>query len=909
MDLKNLYDEFQAEAVGCIKRDFTEHSNGRFLLVIPTGGGKTFTCIKGIAELFKSGKLKLGEDKVLWVAHRVELLNQAEATFKKVGNTFGLTGFWESFYLESNTTAEETLKSFRENIKLIVIDEAHRAAANTYIRLFEYHDKPVLGLTATPARHDGQALPFERETYSIGFPDLIDKGILIKPKIISEEGISLDIDDFSDSSLDKLNNSQRNSTIINTIINNHDEFKKVVVFLGTKKHVKEFYELLISSPVNELYSGNISYITGDGNSYGQDRKTYIDSQKALDRSIIVNVDVLTEGYDDPKINTAIIARPTRSKLFYMQAAGRAIRRDPDNASKKSYIVEIEDSLPNIKYRMDNRWLYAEISDWLEPVVKDYCYTDHKSLIELEKSLIQEFACEDLSLQSTQKKENGDFEFALFKRFLGGGKFAHTYLPLSGKYRRAYLSFFNSLSEKLMTPKLKGKNSEALMAPLKESFVGALANKETRKIIYEAMANSSTEDNVYKQHAPWITYITIQKSEPKEDNMAKDITEIEVELKHLVLDPNNPRFITEDIEKVPLIESHYPDIQKKAMDAMCAIVPNQENFDIPGLIDSIIENGYRPLDRIFVRTIPGTDFYLVLEGNRRVTALKSIKQKKDDDPSFKNKSAEDIKSLKNNIKKIKVGLLSPNLSEDEIQSKISTILGLRHHGSLKMWSPFAQARNIYSIYMEHLGENVEFRWDDSIGSIVAQTLSIKLKDVKERIRVYRGMKQLQDGLEFTDGAQIEHKYYSLVSELVNSGRKGLSQHIVFTPDTFSFQGDAIIRLNKLCFFSCPNRYKDKQPAPINQPNEWRPYNNILLDEDSEKRSVNIGRVEERGEKPSDIWAERAEELNKLEWSRFFDRADVILSGVNFGSLFGMPEDEKKKAITIVKELSVTLEELK
>ena len=134
MNLSEQYDVFQAEAVSCIKEDFSDHSSGRFLLVIPTGGGKTFTCIKGIAELFKHGKLKIGHDKILWVAHRIELLDQAKETFTQVMTLMALKTS-QPFFLEGNVTAESTLLENKECIKLIVIDEAYRAAANTYIRL------------------------------------------------------------------------------------------------------------------------------------------------------------------------------------------------------------------------------------------------------------------------------------------------------------------------------------------------------------------------------------------------------------------------------------------------------------------------------------------------------------------------------------------------------------------------------------------------------------------------------------------------------------------------------------------------------------------------------------------------------------------------------------------------------
>ena len=68
------FDRFQKNAVDAIKSDFKENLNGRFLLVIPTGGGKTFTAVKSVNALFEDGTLNPKQDRVVWVAHRQELL-------------------------------------------------------------------------------------------------------------------------------------------------------------------------------------------------------------------------------------------------------------------------------------------------------------------------------------------------------------------------------------------------------------------------------------------------------------------------------------------------------------------------------------------------------------------------------------------------------------------------------------------------------------------------------------------------------------------------------------------------------------------------------------------------------------------------------------------------------------------
>lgn len=75
-------------------------------------------------------------------------------------------------------------------------------------------DRPglgILGLTATPSRHDGQPLQFTRESYSIGFPDLVSMGVLLRPNVIQVDGGTYDISDIGNDSdaLEVFNNTQR----------------------------------------------------------------------------------------------------------------------------------------------------------------------------------------------------------------------------------------------------------------------------------------------------------------------------------------------------------------------------------------------------------------------------------------------------------------------------------------------------------------------------------------------------------------------------------------------------------------------------------------------------------------------------------------------------------------------------
>ena len=149
---RQRFDEFQNDAVSAIKRDFSRKLNGRYLLVIPTAGGKTFTAVKAINRIFETDILDDNLDKVLWTAHRIELLKQAEDTFTKYVETYGETNSYEHRVIFEMISSVSKRLNDDTAIKLVVIDEAHHGAANSYQPIFEHPELGILGLTATPSR-------------------------------------------------------------------------------------------------------------------------------------------------------------------------------------------------------------------------------------------------------------------------------------------------------------------------------------------------------------------------------------------------------------------------------------------------------------------------------------------------------------------------------------------------------------------------------------------------------------------------------------------------------------------------------------------------------------------------------------------------------------------------------------
>ena len=521
-ELTQAYNEFQSDAVNAIVKDFTDDPRGRYLLVIPTGGGKTWTAVKAINALFQNKILNSRSDRVLWVCHRIELEDQAKDTFLEYSeDDQNSKSYDEQVTYERDTTKiGKRLKD--QSIKIVVIDEAHHSKANTYQPIFKKETIGVLGLTATPSRHDGKALEFTKESYSIGVPDLIQRQVIIDPKI--EPPIKTDhkdTDERFDSVLDKLNNEERNNKIISVLKERHEKYHKVVIYVGTETHVKDLYQQITQSSLNKCYP-SINWILGgrgkSKNSRRLDRKDFIEHEKKQEKSILINIEVLSEGYDDPTIDTIIMACPMKSTLKYMQAAGRAIRRDKNNEDKKAYIVPVEDNLPNIRYRFDNRWLYSDISDALEPKVIDKTYSDKttfKNRLETIYSDPKSFVKKNDRIYPPYDKDDR-FSIVLFKVF-GGDNSRHLPVILNNQNRIQFKSRFDFLSERLahQKPDYARNHIWALPTTLCESL-NALKTDEDRRHAWDAMkssgksiSDSPREEKSSKKQMPWIQFVSLR----------------------------------------------------------------------------------------------------------------------------------------------------------------------------------------------------------------------------------------------------------------------------------------------------------------------------------------------------------------------------------------------------------------
>lgn len=447
---------FQLQAIKNVVRDFKEDSKIKTLLVIPTGGGKTLTAIRSIDHMYREGILK-SEDKVLWVVHTLALRANANKALRSEHNkqkfAFG-DKLVDGIDVCMKTEATARLAS-QHDYKLIVIDEAHHSAADTYRDFFE-QPIGILGLTATPTRMDKRELPFKKISFSITFRELVHRKVVLLPKFLPEvqTNLRLDISSLQDEDqLERFNSRERNEIIADHIFREAAKFnlKKVIVFAGTNAHVLRLYDVIkrrnsgVTSPF-----GHIGYIYGgDNNERDISNDAYLDWHHEQESSILINCRILNEGYDDTAIDTVVMATPTNSILYYLQCIGRVVRTPEDYKNARAYVIEIVDKLPNVSYRIDNRWLYSEISDFLEPTIEDIKVFWPLSLISVfAKLLLRKARLQDVSKKIWwQLLCGGRVNFLVFNDLPDGGRGKWRILAMPSQDIET-VRMFNDLSENI-----------------------------------------------------------------------------------------------------------------------------------------------------------------------------------------------------------------------------------------------------------------------------------------------------------------------------------------------------------------------------------------------------------------------------------------------------------------------------
>ena len=360
-------------------------SSGRLVLHMPTGAGKTRTAMNLISDFFR-----LSEDRdqlVIWLAHSEELCEQAVEEFEKAwsflgnkdvdiirhfgsfthgsinvsGPSFAVISLQSAYAMSLSADRDRDFFELSRKVGLTVMDEAHKATASTYQHVLELlaplGPSKLMGLTATPGRSwldadedEKLATFFNRKKVSLeieGFSNPVDflrqEGYLAEQETIkiSYEGTNkiLESDlvagDFTKEQLVAIGKDEaRNLRILMSTEAEARNGGRIILFACSVAHAKLLTGLLV------LRGFKAACVVGSTTSAL--REQYISDFRDGSVQILINFGVLTTGFDAPKANVAIIARPTQSLVLYSQMVGRVIRGVKANGTASCRVLTVVD---------------------------------------------------------------------------------------------------------------------------------------------------------------------------------------------------------------------------------------------------------------------------------------------------------------------------------------------------------------------------------------------------------------------------------------------------------------------------------------------------------------------------------------------------------------------------------------
>jgi superfamily II DNA or RNA helicase len=374
----------------------------KFMVHMPTGSGKTKTCVESIIDYLRTAISE--EGFVVWFAHSKELCDQAYLTLKNMWRfrgdenldfykVFGdsdinlnilnkkrailFIGFQKfNSILNSN---DSDIRSFRTKIanraKLVIVDEAHKSMAPTYKNAIDYcqnnfGDCKLIGLTATPGRTNDNS---EENTFLANYFD--DNLITIKDDsgieqsnplmYLQEENVLAKIDEtilefdltlnmnlntnaeeLSVTQLEEIAkqvviNPFRNIKILESVkeLLEKDPKESILIFAASTEHC------LVLDMIFKKEGISSSYIVGT--SKNEKREHVIEEFKNKNLNVLINYGVLSTGFDAPKLNTLIIARTINSNILGSQIIGRALRGKRNGGNSRNKIIVLKDNITGL----------------------------------------------------------------------------------------------------------------------------------------------------------------------------------------------------------------------------------------------------------------------------------------------------------------------------------------------------------------------------------------------------------------------------------------------------------------------------------------------------------------------------------------------------------------------------------
>lgn len=302
------------------------------LLDHATGSGKTFAAIRD-AQRFGP--------RVLYVAHTRDLIEQTAAEFRahwpEVTHGRLLGGIEETdcdVLCATIQSISRRLSDFAPDaFRYLIIDEAHHAAAESYRNLLGYFQPSfTLGLTATPERPDGQPILelFRDAAHRLSLQEAIQRGELVPIRCVRvKTNVDLSRVRFNEVQYNRRDLEQtllvpaRDQLIVETYLE-HVKGRKGVAFCVNVRHGEELAAL--------FRQHGVAARAVSGVMPNAERERVLKQYALGQLRMLCACDILNEGWDCPDVEVLLMARPTLSRIIYMQQLGRGTRKSPGKES-------------------------------------------------------------------------------------------------------------------------------------------------------------------------------------------------------------------------------------------------------------------------------------------------------------------------------------------------------------------------------------------------------------------------------------------------------------------------------------------------------------------------------------------------------------------------------------------------
>lgn len=337
---------YQKESIEIMKSTKTGE---RKLIALPTGSGKGIILAALSAQVnsrilivVPSKELReQNHDKIHAIDSTIDV-GSVQATLDEVNSKIVIASR-QSLTHPKSTRIKRMLEHGK--FEYIIIDEVHQAVdqVNKIIKRVN-KDAKIIGLTATPYNKDLRKI-FTKIDYHKTIFEMIEQDYLIEPQAILIQSrtdlrhVKIVAGEFNQKELETaVNNNERNQLVVKAYIEYAKNRKSTLVFATGIDHGMALTKEFLFNNINARYI--------DSNTHPKEREQIINDFKKFKFPVLINIGVLTTGFDHPPTDCIMLARPTKSRILYEQIIGRGLRLSPETNKENCLIIDINDVVKN-----------------------------------------------------------------------------------------------------------------------------------------------------------------------------------------------------------------------------------------------------------------------------------------------------------------------------------------------------------------------------------------------------------------------------------------------------------------------------------------------------------------------------------------------------------------------------------